>query len=198
MTRIVYFAAVSLDGRIAGPDDDLAFLDTFEGTFTEGTYNMHAVIAGFDALIMGATTFRVVLERIASGLHPQWPYGRTPAWIVTHAPDLPPVPGESNLHRFAGDVRELVAQVGRSGAERTWLVGGGDLAGRFLAADLVDELILGLAPALIGRGPALADGAFPLRTFRLVDLQQSGSAVALRYERERAAWGSSEQRMLAA
>jgi dihydrofolate reductase len=184
MPHVTYFGAVSLDGRLAGPGDDLAFLDLFEGTFPDGPYHMEIVIAGFDSLVMGATTFRVIRERIAAGLHPTWPYGDRPAWVATHAPELPRVPDAPDLRPFAGDVRQLVAQID-PGLTRTWLVGGGDLAGQFLAADLVDKIILGIAPALLGRGPALAEGTFPLRAFHLADLQRSGSAVALCYERAR-------------
>ena len=50
--------------------------------------------------------------------------------------------------------------IGARGLKRTWLVGGGDVAGQLLAHDLIDELILTVAPALVGRGPALADGEF--------------------------------------
>jgi dihydrofolate reductase len=184
MPHVTYFVGASLDGRIAGPGDDLAFLDPFEGTFPGGPYHMETVIAGFDSLVMGASTFRVIRDRIATGLHPTWPYGERPAWVVTHAPELPPVPDAPNLRTFAGDVRQLVARID-PGLTRTWLVGGGDLAGQFLAADLIDEIILGIAPALLGRGPALAEGAFPPRAFRLADVQRSGSAAALRYERAR-------------
>ena len=184
MPHVTYFVGASLDGRLAGPGDDLAFLDLFAGTFPDGPYHMETVIAGFDSLVMGASTFRVIRDRIATGLHPTWPYGDRPAWIATHAPGLPAVPGAPDLRPFAGDVRRPVARMDPA-LTRTWLVGGGDLAGQFLAADLIDEIILGIAPALLGQGPALAEGVFPIRAFRLADVQRSGSAVALRYVRTR-------------
>ena len=69
--------------------------------------------------------------------------------------------------------------------ERVWLIGGGNLAGQFLAADRLDELILTLAPTFVGRGPALADGTFPLRRFRLVSVgrAEDTEGVSLEYER---------------
>lgn len=74
--------------------------------------------------------------------------------------------------------------IGERGLERTWLVGGGDLAGQFLAANLLDELILTVAPALLGVCLALADGEFPARRFRLAELAPSGeNGVRVRYER---------------
>ena len=76
--------------------------------------------------------------------------------------------------------------IGSRGLERTWLVGGGDLAAQFLAADLLDELILTVAPTLVGAGPALADGEFPLPAFELVAQEQFGAnGVRVRYQRAR-------------
>jgi dihydrofolate reductase len=51
---IVYYAALSLDGRIAGLDHDLAFLKTLEGGPERDYENF---IAGVDSLIMGAGTW---------------------------------------------------------------------------------------------------------------------------------------------
>ena len=51
---------------------------------------------------------------------------------------------------------------------------------------MIDELILTVAPALVGTGPALADGAFPLRRFTLTQMEPFGDhGVRLHYERAR-------------
>lgn len=175
---IVYYAALSLDGRIAGPDDDLSFLRTISrgpnGDF-ERFYE------GIDSVVMGARTWDFVVEHANES-----PYAAKPTWVVTHQDRLADFPGSELTERFAGDVEELVRLIAQRGLARTWLVGGGDLAGQFLAADLLDELILTFAPTLIGNGPALADGDFPLRTFRPVETTPYGEdAVRIRYERVR-------------
>ena len=91
----------------------------------------------------------------------------------------------SRSRTFAGDVAELVRLIESRELKRTWLVGGGDVAGQLLAADLLDELILTVALALVGAGPALADGAFPLRRFTLTWMERFGDdGVRLHYERE--------------
>jgi dihydrofolate reductase len=171
---IVYYAAMSIDGRISGPDHDLSFLKTLTGK--ENDYEEFYV--GVDSLIMGAGTWEFMVR------HGSWPYGGKPTWIVTHAETLAPLAGAEPLELFAGDVAKLVELVSSRGLNRTWLVGGGDLAGQFLAADLLDELILTVAPTLVGRGPALADGEFPLRSFTLVGQEPFGdNGFRLRYER---------------
>ena len=172
---IAYFAAMSLDGRIAGVDHDLSFLKTLTGA--ENDYE--DFYADVDSLIMGAGTWAFMVR------HGSWPYAGKPAWIVTHAEKLAELPGAEPVEPFAGDLAELVRLIGDRGLKRTWLVGGGDLAGQLLAADLLDELILTVAPTLVGRGPALADGEFPLRRFTLTELGRFGDAgVRLRYERD--------------
>jgi dihydrofolate reductase len=171
--QIVYYAAMSLDGRISGPDHDLSFLQTLDGG-----NDYEVFYADVDSLIMGAQTWDFMVK------HGSWPYIGKPTWIVTHAEKLAEIPGAHPIEQFAGDVAELVELIGSRGLKRTWLVGGGDLAGQFLAADLLDELILTIAPALVGAGPALADGEFPLARFKLAEHAQFGqNGVRVRYER---------------
>ena len=175
---ITYYAALSLDGRIAGDEHDLSFLKTLTGA--ENDYL--DFYADIDSLVMGAGTWEFMVR------HGSWPYAGKPTWIVTHANELAPLAGAEPVERYAGDLAGLVELIGERGLRRTWLVGGGDLAGQLLAADLLDELILTIAPTFVGSGPALADGDFPLRRFRLTAQDRFGDdGVRLRYERERVA-----------
>jgi dihydrofolate reductase len=173
--QIVYYVAMSLDGRIAGPDHDLAFLQTLAGGID--AYGYEDFFAEIDGLVLGAGTYEFMTQH-------SWPYGDLPTWLVTHRDDLPDIEG-ANLRRFSGEVRDLVRELEETGLERVWLIGGGNLAAQFLEADRLDELILTLAPSFVGRGPALADGEFPLRRFRLVsvDRPEGTDGVSLRYER---------------
>jgi dihydrofolate reductase len=106
MSHVTYFAAMSLDGRIAGPNNDLTFLNTLKGAFPDGEYNVWTVIDGFDSIIVGATTFRVIVHEIEEGKYERWPYGDKPVWVMTHARELPQVRGATNLRLFSGDPQE--------------------------------------------------------------------------------------------
>src|SRR5690606_18093024 len=83
-----------------------------------------------------------------------------------------------------GDVRAVHAAMRAVAGERNiWIVGGGDLAGQIHDAGLLDELIIHVGSATLGRGKPL----FPRRvlspTLQLVSLQQMGTGmVELRYQ----------------
>jgi dihydrofolate reductase len=185
MTRLTYFAGVSLDGRIAGPNDDLSYLRTFD--VPEGEYNLWTLVRSFDSMIAGAGTFRYMMREMGqgSGEYPDWPYGDTPLWVMTHAAEIPRVRG-AVLRTASGDPRAVLDAIRATGAKKTWLIGGANIAGQFFERDLVDELILGVTPAVLGAGPSLVEGVFPFRTFELTDVHRYGSGVTLRYERVRA------------
>jgi dihydrofolate reductase len=177
--RVSYYVAMSLDGRIAGPGHDLAFLQTLEGG-PDG-YGYGEFIAGIDGLVVGASSWDFMKD------YP-WPYGDLPIWVLTHREDVPAVEG-AEMHVFSGDVEALVAELEAAGRESVWVIGGGNVVGQFLAADRLDELIVTVAPTFLGRGPALADGELPLRRFRLVGVTrfEGEDGVQLRYERDRSA-----------
>jgi dihydrofolate reductase len=70
-----------------------------------------------------------------------------------------------------------------AGAKNIWIVGGGDLAGQFFDAGLLDEIIVQVGSVTLGKGKPL----FPRRVtnppLRLVSVQQIGTGfVELRYQ----------------
>jgi 5-amino-6-(5-phosphoribosylamino)uracil reductase len=95
---------------------------------------------------------------------------------------------------------DLVADLADRGIGRLMVEGGGTVHTQFLAADLVDELQLAVAPFFVGdqRAPRfVGDAAFPwTSTHRasLADVQQVGDMVVLRYAlSHRFAWHDDER-----
>jgi dihydrofolate reductase len=176
--QIAYFVAMSLDGRIAGPNHDLSFLQTLSGG--PGGYGYDEFIAEIDGLVVGAGSWDFMKD------YP-WTYRERPIWVMTHRDDVPSVEG-AEMHVFSGEVADLVDELESSGLERVWVIGGGAVVGQFLAADRLDEVIVTVAPTFVGRGPSLADGEFPRRRFTLVRIErrEGDDGVTLRYERNRA------------
>ncbi|NMG32055.1 dihydrofolate reductase family protein [Aromatoleum evansii] len=176
-----YFAATSLDGFIATEDDSLDWLFPL-GDLNDSGYP--EFIAGVGALAMGSATYEWMLrnsERVVAETGSPWPYVQ-PVWVFTSR-TLPIIKG-ANIRFVKGDVRPIHEDMRvAAGTRNIWIVGGGDLAGQFHDAGLLDELIIQIGSVTLGRGKQL----FPRRvlspTLRLVSVRQIGAGMAvLRYE----------------
>jgi dihydrofolate reductase len=176
-----YFTATSLDGFIATEDDSLDWLFPL-GDLDDSCYP--AFIAEVGALAMGSTTYEWMLrhaETVAAKAGSPWPYTQ-PAWIFSSR-KLPRIEG-AELRFVQGDVRAVHAEMrAAAGSKNIWVVGGGDLAGQFYDASLLDELIVQVGSVTLGRGRPL----FPRRvlspTLQLTSVRQIGwSMVELRYD----------------
>jgi dihydrofolate reductase len=176
-----YYTATSLDGFIATEDDSLEWLFPL-GDINDTGYP--AFIAQIGALAMGATTYEWMLrhaDRVAEDTGSAWPYAQ-PAWIFTHR-ELPIVEG-ADIRFVQGSVREVHAEMTRAAAGRNlWIVGGGDLAGQFHDAGLLDEAIIQLASVTLGKGKPLFPRRVTSPSWKLLSVRQIGSGFAeLRYQ----------------
>lgn len=173
--RTTYYTAMTLDGFLADEHDSLDWLFT-QDQDEKGPLNYDDFIARIGAIVMGATTYEWILgHHLAKG--EAWPYDM-PAWVVTHR-DLPGIEGADV--RFArGDVRPLHAElVEAAGGKDVWVVGGGDLAGQFADAGLLDDLICYIAPVTLGAGKPLLPRRFDLA---LAEVHRNRDFVCARYD----------------
>ena len=180
MAKTQYYTATSIDGYIADQDNSLEWLFDVDG----GTINpFGGFFAGVGAFAMGATTYEWVLENDNVLAEPQnWHdlYGDAPCWVFANR-ELPLVP-DANIFMVSGDVTRvheamLVAAQGRN----VWLAGGGDLVGEFTDAGLLDEIILGVAPAMLGAGTPLLPRRLTSQQMVLTNVAQMGQFAYLTY-----------------
>ena len=176
-----YYTASSLDGFIAGPGDSLDWLFPL-GDIADTSYP--AFIQGVGAIAMGSATYEWMLQHVLGpeADQPQpWPYD-VPTWVFTSRA-LPGVPGADV--RFArGDVRPVhAAMVNDAAGRNVWIVGGGDLAGQFHDAGLLDEIIVQIGSVTLGAGKPLLPRAITSPPLRLVAARAVGTGFAeLTYE----------------
>lgn len=176
-----YFTATSLDGFIATEDDSLEWLFPL-GEIGESSYP--AFIAEVGALAMGSSTYEWMLrhaDKVAAQAGSPWPYTQ-PAWIFTTR-RLPAIAG-ADLRFVQGDVRTVHERMrAAAGTKNIWIVGGGDLAGQFHDAGLLDELILQVGSVTLGRGKPLLPRRILHPTLQLQSVRQiGGTMVELRYD----------------
>jgi dihydrofolate reductase len=175
-----YYTAASLDGFIATEDDSLEWLFTL-GDLSDSSYP--AFIAEVGALAMGASTYEWILrnaDTVAAETGSPWPYTQ-PTWVFTHR-NLA-IPEGADVRFVQGEVVPIHEEMrAAAGGKNLWVVGGGDLAGQFHDAGLLDELIVQIGSVTLGKGKPV----FPRRvlspTLRLESVRQMGAGmVELRY-----------------
>ena len=178
MSLARYYTATSLDGFIADPDNSLDWLFTRRRE-RDGPLNYDEFIAGIGAMAMGSTTYEWILGHEFAGKEPaewRWPY-ELPCWVFTHR-RLPIVP-DSPVTFTSTDVATVHAQmVAAAGDRNVWIVGGGDLAGQFADAGLLDEVIVTIAPVTLGAGAPLLPRRLELC---LEELGRNGDLVCARF-----------------
>ncbi|WP_433384729.1 dihydrofolate reductase family protein [Actinoplanes sp. CA-142083] len=185
MPKTQYYTATTIDGFIADEANSLDWLfevgsDRADET---GSNPFGEFFADVGAFAMGATTYQWVLGHENLLDNPgkwQESYGDVPAWVFTHR-SLPPIPGAS-LHFVQGDVRPVhEAMTAAAGGKNVWVVGGGELAGLFADAGLLDELILGVAPVTLGSGAPLLPRRLSSKRLALSEVVRRGEFAYLTY-----------------
>jgi dihydrofolate reductase len=179
--RTQYYAAATLDGFIATPDDSLEWLFPL-GDINETSYP--EFIRGVGALAMGSATYEWMLHHVVkpgTDAGAPWPYTQ-PTWVFSTR-TLPGVPG-ADIRFVSGDVRPVHEQMRLAAQDRNiWLVGGGELVGKFYDAGLLDELIVQVSSVTLGTGKQLLPRRIISPPLKLVSVQRFGPGFAeLRYE----------------
>jgi dihydrofolate reductase len=197
MTKVVLSMSVSLDG-IAGPrtadEDGMAVFGAIMGwlfplrSWREqqgqegGEDSVDSQVwatefARFGAQIVGRTMFDYGYE--SWGENPPF---RAPVFVVTHRGQERIDKSGGTSYTFVTDGIAAAVEQARAaaGGKDVLLAGGVSIAQQALAAHLVDEVVLHVAPVLLGRGvPLFGAGQADLRC---ADVIPGEGAVHLRYE----------------
>ncbi len=153
-SRVRVYMACSMDGFIAGPDNDLDWLQadhTAPGDLKPDpeALGFEDFMAQVGAMLMGRTTYDVV-EGFGA-----WPYGDTPVVVATRR-SLNPV--SPTIETAAGDIKQLIDRARSLAQGKDIYLDGGTLIRQALDEALVDELTITMVPLLLGDGIRLFDG----------------------------------------
>jgi len=165
------FIATSLDGFIARPDGGLDWLEAVRSPGEDHGYE--AFLAEMDTILLGRNTYEAALG------FPEWPYASKRVLVYTRRG------GEARhgVGFLAGSPFKVALRLETLGARRVYLDGGATISA-FLAADLVDELIISILPVVLGEGIPLFRAPLPERPLALEGIRGYPSGlVQLRYRR---------------
>jgi dihydrofolate reductase len=185
MSKLKLNISMSLDGYAAGPDQSLenpigiggmqlhtwlVSLKVFRevhggegGEVNESTPFAEDILAGTGATIMGRNMFGGGPGPWDESWRGWWgedPPFHHPVFVLTHHPREPlELEGGTTFH-FVTDGIESALEQARSAAARDQFVslgGGASVAQQYLAAGLLDEIVISLVPVILGAGERLFD-----------------------------------------
>ena len=161
---VTYKAAITLDGRMTVPGARWV-------TGEASRRRVHELRAASDAVAVGMGTVRADNPRLDAR---DVGATRQPRRLAF---GQGPLPEDSQLELLSGSLAKELARLGADGVQSLLLEGGPTLATAFVRADLVDKLLLFVAPRLSGAGPRfLGDFNGPLDV-RGVEIERVGEDV---------------------
>ena len=198
MTKVIAGITTSVDGYIAGPDDgpgkglgeggERLHYWVFGGPWTydeppkgeptgEDAKWLAEAISRIGAVVGGRRTYE------ASGRWGGKNPWNLPFFIVTHRPEEEP---EGGAFTFVSGVEEAVGRAKEAAGDKdVHVMGGADVIRQALAAGLVDELTIILAPVVLGGGKRLFEGFSTPLELEHLSVRQSPFATFVDYRVKR-------------
>jgi dihydrofolate reductase len=180
--KLIWHTMMSLDGFISGPNDDMSWAFGVESGSGE---TVKRVLSSTGALLVGRRT-QDVEDRLQPGF-----YGgafRGPFFVLRHdpPPDPPVVKGVTG--RFLNvAIKEAVTIAKEAADGGDVVVLGANIAKQCVDEELLDEIIIHVAPVLVGDGVRLFErvGGKPVKLEPISSVDE-GSMTVLHYSACRA------------
>jgi diaminohydroxyphosphoribosylaminopyrimidine deaminase/5-amino-6-(5-phosphoribosylamino)uracil reductase len=164
---VIYKAAVTLDGRIAVPGERWV-------TGEASRRRVHELRAEVDAVAVGGGTARADRPRL-DARDVDTPKGQPRRLVFSRGP----LPAGLDLELRPGPPAEELELLAAEGVQSLLLEGGPTLAAAFFEADLVDKVLVFVAPKLVGAGHGLLTALPSARTLRRLSASKVGDDVLL-------------------
>jgi dihydrofolate reductase len=170
---------ISVDGFIAGPNDDMDWV--FEYASDVPAELIRELIDTTGAILAGRGSYNV--GRRSTRPETSKPFGGAwsgPQFVLTHEP--PDDEEDPSITFVSGDIRAALSTARDAAGGKNVLILGANVARQALAEGLVDEILLNVLPVLLGDGVRLFDPGGGRRIdLRPIDITRSGGAANLHY-----------------
>lgn len=177
MRKLSLFIAMSLDGYIAKPNDDLSFLKLVEKNGED--YGYAEFSDTIDTLIIGRKTYDYVLKEIGTS---HYDNGERDVFVITRT-------NRSSVGRttfYTGSLTQLVNRLKSEKGKNIYCDGGAEVINELLKDELVDEFIISIIPVLLGTGVKLFKDGRPEQLLEVVTVKTYDTGLTqLHYRRKR-------------
>ena len=167
---VFFYGCITMDGYLADKNHNLDWLYQ-TGTVEETDYE--SFYKSMDITIMGKRTFNEIesMERIDNF------YPTTKNYVFTHAESL----SVKGFIPINCDIVEFVQQIEKD--KNIWIIGGNTLVSPLLENDIIDTMIIQIAPVLLGKGIPLFSQQEALKRFNLKEVKKYGQFAELIYNK---------------
>ena len=171
MSKVIIHTTLTLDGFMARPNDEI------DWAFKYGPDEMSKeIMAEIGAVVMGNGTYFPDENTL--------PYGgevRVPQFIISHHPRDPITIGGLTF-TFVNSIERAVALAKAAAGEKSVTLLGASIDQQCLNAGLVDEIMIHVAPILIGKGIRLFDNLKAGDTeLERIEFVATGGLTSLRF-----------------
>lgn len=144
MTTFTFFAAISADGFLAGPNGDMEWAEKYLSQ--DEDYGFGELMFQSSGVLMGSRTFDFELDALGDQAR------MLPTFVLTSSRMKYDGINDPNVHFLSGDIRAVAKQIDETVGGKVFVMGGADVVNQLLAASLLDRIILFQAPDELGEG----------------------------------------------
>ena len=151
MAKLLYGATMSLDGYIAGPGGDMSWLTEHLGSENS---TAERLLADVGAILVGNRTFGG--DDPNRGTDSEGAFGgkyHGPVFVLTHRPPADPPAGIT----FVADLPTAITLSKEAAGEKYVNILGANVAKQCIEAKQLDEVLMFVAPVLLGDGVRMFD-----------------------------------------
>ncbi len=186
--RMIAVVVSSIDGYITKHDTGAT-----SWASAEDQKHFFGFLRSCDVSIMGGETYRAsrsaILSEVVALRDRQAPHDARPRRKIvwTRDPDTYAADGVPGLLEFTSEPLDaIVSRLRHDGHQRCAVLGGGQVYGAMLAADLIDEIVLTLEPVAFGTGVRHTGTGHVINgRFSLADVERLNSdTLLLTYHRQ--------------
>lgn len=160
MSEVILYMAVSADGFVAGENNETPWSDAEWESYRE-------FVTSCDVCLIGSSTYQAMKrsDEFVEGVK----------YIVATS--------DQNLDTGTFEKLTISSADDMPKAEKIGVVGGGDLNGRLMSLDVIDEVILDIEPVILGQGIKLFGEHEVSKELRLISSKKLGeSGIQNHYE----------------